>query len=106
MATTWRSGVASPASWPEDEAVYRERSPLFHADEIGVPLLVLQGLEDEVVPPNQSELIVQALQRNGIPVTYLAFEGEQHGFRKAETIIAATRAELDFYGEVFGFTPA
>ena len=92
--------------WPEAEAVYRERSPLFHADDIRVPLLVLQGLEDEVVPPNQSELIVEALQRNGIPVTYLAFEGEQHGFRKAETIIAATQAELAFYGEVFGFTPA
>jgi dipeptidyl aminopeptidase/acylaminoacyl peptidase len=92
--------------WPEAEATYRERSPLFHADEIRVPLLVLQGLEDEVVPPNQAELIVEALRRNGIPVTYLAFEGEQHGFRKAETISAATEAELAFYGEVFGFTPA
>jgi dipeptidyl aminopeptidase/acylaminoacyl peptidase len=92
--------------WPEAEAVYRERSPLFHADQIQVPLLVLQGLEDEVVPPNQSELIVEALKANGVPVGYLAFEGEQHGFRKAETIIRANEAELSFYAQVFGFTPA
>ncbi len=92
--------------WPEAEDVYRERSPLYHADQIRVPLLVLQGLEDEVVPPNQSEMIVAALEANGIPVTYLAFEGEQHGFRRAETIVRATEAELAFYGEVFGFDPA
>jgi dipeptidyl aminopeptidase/acylaminoacyl peptidase len=97
-------GLVGP--WPEAEAVYRERSPLHHADDIDVPLLVLQGLEDEVVPPNQSELIVDALRGNGVPVAYLAFEGEQHGFRKAETIIRATEAELSFYGQVFGFEPA
>ncbi len=91
--------------WPEAEALYRERSPLFHADRISVPLLVLQGLEDEVVPPNQSELIVEALKANGVPVAYLAFEGEQHGFRKAETIVRAAEAELSFYGQVFGFDP-
>ena len=91
--------------WPEAEALYRERSPLFHADRIRVPLLVLQGLEDEVVPPNQSELIVEALKGNGVPVAYLAFEGEQHGFRKAETIVRAAEAELSFYGQVFGFEP-
>jgi dipeptidyl aminopeptidase/acylaminoacyl peptidase len=91
--------------WPEAEALYRERSPLFHADQIRVPLLVLQGLEDEVVPPNQSELIVDALKANGVPVAYLAFEGEQHGFRKAETIVRAAEAELSFYGQVFGFDP-
>ncbi len=91
--------------WPEAEALYRERSPLFHADQISVPLLVLQGLEDEVVPPNQSELIVEALKANGVPVAYLAFEGEQHGFRQAETIVRAAEAELSFYGQVFGFDP-
>jgi len=91
--------------WPGAEALYRERSPLYHADEITVPLLVLQGLEDEVVPPNQSELIVEALKANGVPVAYLAFEGEQHGFRKAETIVRAAEAELSFYGQVFGFDP-
>jgi len=97
-------GLVGP--WPEAEATYRERSPLYHAHRIRVPLLVLQGLEDEVVPPNQSQMIVDALETNGIPVTYLTFEGEQHGFRKAETIIRATEAELAFYGEVFGFPPA
>jgi dipeptidyl aminopeptidase/acylaminoacyl peptidase len=71
-----------------------------------VPLLVLQGLEDEVVPPNQSELIVDALKANDVPVAYLAFEGEQHGFRRAETIVACAEAELSFYAQVFGFTPA
>ena len=91
--------------WPAAEDLYRERSPLFHADHIRVPLLVLQGLEDEVVPPNQSELIVDALKANGVPVAYLAFEGEQHGFRKAETIVRAADAELSFYGQVFGFDP-
>jgi dipeptidyl aminopeptidase/acylaminoacyl peptidase len=91
--------------WPEAEDLYRERSPLFHADQIRVPLLVLQGLEDEVVPPNQSELIVDALKANGVPVAYLAFDGEQHGFRKAETIVRAAEAELSFYGQVFGFDP-
>jgi dipeptidyl aminopeptidase/acylaminoacyl peptidase len=92
--------------WPEAADTYRDRSPLFHADAITVPLLVLQGLEDEVVPPNQSELIVDALKANGVPVAYLAFEGEQHGFRKAETIVRATEAELSFYAQVFGFTLA
>ena len=91
--------------WPEAEALYRERSPLFHADGIRVPLLVLQGLEDQVVPPNQSELLVEALKANGVPVAYLAFEGEQHGFRRAETIVRAAEAELSFYGQVFGFDP-
>jgi len=91
--------------WPEAEALHRERSPLYHADEIRVPLLVLQGLEDEVVPPNQSERIVEALKANGVPVAYLAFEGEQHGFRRAETIVRAAEAELSFYGQVFGFDP-
>ncbi len=96
-------GLVGP--WPEAEALYRERSPLFHADQIRVPLLVLQGLEDEVVPPSQSEMIVEALKANGVPVAYLAFEGEQHGFRKADTIVRSTEAELSFYGQVFGFDP-
>jgi dipeptidyl aminopeptidase/acylaminoacyl peptidase len=96
-------GLVGP--WPEADALYRERSPLFHADGIRVPLLVLQGLDDEIVPPNQSEMIVDALKANGVPVAYLAFEGEQHGFRKADTIIRATEAELSFYGQVFGFDP-
>ena len=68
--------------------------------------LVLQGDEDEVVPPNQSEMIVAALEAQGIPVAYLLFEGEQHGFRKAENVIAALEAELAFFGEMLEFVPA
>jgi dipeptidyl aminopeptidase/acylaminoacyl peptidase len=69
-------------------------------------VIVLQGLEDAIVPPEQSELIVEALARNGIPHAYIAFEGEQHGFRKAENITRAIEAELSFYGQVLGFEPA
>jgi hypothetical protein len=67
---------------------------------------VLQGDEDAVVPPAQSELIVSALAARRIPHVYLLFAGEQHGFRKAESIVAAVQAELSFFGQVFGFTPA
>jgi dipeptidyl aminopeptidase/acylaminoacyl peptidase len=67
------------------------------------PLIVLQGAEDEVVPPNQSEMIVDALRARGTPVAYLLFEGEQHGFRRAENIRRALDAELSFYGQVLGF---
>jgi dipeptidyl aminopeptidase/acylaminoacyl peptidase len=69
-------------------------------------MIFFQGLEDVIVPPNQAEMMVDALREKGIPVAYLAFEGEQHGFRKAETIHAVRRAELAFYGRVFGFRPA
>ncbi len=91
--------------WPEAEAIYTERSPLHHIDGFSCPLLVLQGTEDVIVPPAQSEEIVTAVRAKGIPVAYLAFEGEQHGFRQAETIRRALEAELAFYGKVFGFTP-
>jgi dipeptidyl aminopeptidase/acylaminoacyl peptidase len=90
---------------PETEQRYRERSPIEHLDGFTAPLVVLQGLEDAVVPPAQSEMIVDALRRRGIPVAYLPFEGEQHGFRKAETIRTATLAELTFYGRILGFRP-
>ena len=92
--------------WPEAKAVYDERSPINHVDKLSAPMIVLQGDEDAVVPPNQSEMIVEALQRQGIPVSYLLFEGEQHGFRKAENVIAALEAELAFFGEILGFEPA
>src|SRR5690606_11279121 len=92
--------------WPEDEAEYWERSPLAHLDELSCPVLVLQGLEDEVVPPSQAEAIVAALAAKGIPHAYLPFEGEQHGFRKASSIQRALEAELSFYGQVLGFEPA
>jgi dipeptidyl aminopeptidase/acylaminoacyl peptidase len=97
-------GLIGP--WPEDEAVYTERSPLSHVDGFDRPLIVLQGDEDAVVPPAQAEAIVAALAAKQVPHAYLLFAGEQHGFRRAETIIRAHEAELSFYGQVFGFTPA
>lgn len=92
--------------WPEESHLYAQRSPINHLDGFSSPMIVLQGSEDAIVPPNQSRLIVDALDKKGIPVAYLEFDGEQHGFRKAETIIKATLSELAFYGQVFGFTPA
>jgi dipeptidyl aminopeptidase/acylaminoacyl peptidase len=91
------------APYPEGREVYRERSPIHHVDAFTRPLIVLQGVEDPVVPPNQSEMIVQALRTKGVPVAYLPFEGEQHGFRRAENIRRALDAELSFYAQVFGF---
>ena len=92
--------------WPEAIEVYRERSPVTHADSISDPLLLLQGLDDKVVPPSQSEIIVEALKRRGVPYAYIAFEGEGHGFRKAENIKRAADAHLSFLGQVSGFEPA
>ncbi|MFN3742472.1 MAG: S9 family peptidase [Anaerolineales bacterium] len=92
--------------YPERADLYRERSPIYHVDRLSCPLLLLQGDEDRIVPPNQSELIYQAALAKGLPVAYLLFRGEQHGFRKAESIRRALEAELYFYGRVFGFEPA
>ncbi|MDW3217492.1 MAG: S9 family peptidase [Acidimicrobiales bacterium] len=92
--------------YPEAKDVYDARSPINHVDRFAAPMIVLQGDEDEVVPPNQSEMIVDALRAKGIEVEYLLFEGEQHGFRKAENIVAALEAELAFFGRILGFTPA
>ena len=94
------------AESPELERLYRERSPLFHADRIDAPTLFLQGLDDKVVLPAQSEVTVAALQARGVPVAYLAFAGEGHGFRRQETVQRALEAELSFYGQIFGFRPA
>ena len=90
---------------PADRDRYVERAPLSHVDELSCPVLLLQGLEDKVVPPCQAELFAAALARNRIPYAYLAFPGEQHGFRRAETVVASLEAELSFYGQVFGFVP-
>ena len=90
---------------PEAAAVWEARSPARHADGIHRPLLILQGDEDEVVPPAQAEVIVGALDKQGLPYAYLVFEGEQHGFRKAENIARSLEAELTFYGKVLGFEP-
>jgi dipeptidyl aminopeptidase/acylaminoacyl peptidase len=72
---------------------------------LSCPLILFQGLEDKVVPPNQSEMMANAVRAKKLPVACLTFEGEQHGFRKAETIIRSLEAELVFYGAVFGFEP-
>lgn len=88
---------------PEAEAIYRARSPLSHADRFRVPVLLLQGGEDAVVPPSQSEAIRDALAARGIPHAYVLYEGEGHGFRRAETVIDALERELAFLGAVFGF---
>jgi dipeptidyl aminopeptidase/acylaminoacyl peptidase len=92
--------------YPEAKDIYRERSPIHFVDRISCPMLLLQGAEDEVVPPAQSEIMVRALERNGLPHAYILFEGEQHGFRKATSIMAALEAELSFYGQILGFEPA
>jgi len=81
---------------------YRERSPLFHVDELSKPVIFFQGAEDTIVPPNQSEFLVEALRRKGKPVSYFLFSGEQHGFRHAANIQRCLDAELHFYAiEVF-----
>ncbi|HET6953300.1 MAG TPA: S9 family peptidase [Acidimicrobiales bacterium] len=95
-------GLVGP--YPERRDVYVARSPIHHLDGFDRPLIVLQGLEDAVVPPNQAEMIVQSLRRRKVPVAYVAFPGEQHGFRQASNIRRALDAELSFYAQVFGFT--
>jgi dipeptidyl aminopeptidase/acylaminoacyl peptidase len=89
--------------YPEEEARYRARSPIDHLDGFNEPIILLQGLEDKIVPPNQAELILESLKRKGVPVAYVPFAGEQHGFRRAENIIRAQEAELYFYSRVSGF---
>jgi dipeptidyl aminopeptidase/acylaminoacyl peptidase len=89
--------------YPKARELYLERSPIYAADRLSCPVIFFQGLEDEIVPPNQTEMMVDALRAKGIPVAYLAFEGEQHGFRRAENIKRALDAELYFYSRVFEF---
>jgi dipeptidyl aminopeptidase/acylaminoacyl peptidase len=91
--------------WPRDREVYDDRSPVNHADRINVPFLLLQGLEDVICPPLQCERLLARIAGRDIPHAYLPFEGEQHGFRQAGTIIASLRAELSFLGQVLGFEP-
>ena len=90
---------------PEAEDLYVARSPLGHVSPLTCPVLLLQGLDDPIVPPAQSEAIAKDLAAHGIPHAYIGYAGESHGFRKAETIIAALEAELAFYGQIMGFTP-
>ena len=87
---------------PESEALYLLRSPINHAEQLTRPMIFFQGLDDKVVPPQQSEVMVMALRANGVPVAYMTLEGEGHGFRKADSIVRTLEAELYFYLRIFG----
>ncbi|MCG6980830.1 MAG: S9 family peptidase [Deltaproteobacteria bacterium] len=89
--------------YPDRLDIYRQRSPIYHTHLLSCPLILFQGLEDEVVPPNQAEMMLEALKSKGLPVAYIPFEGEQHGFRRAGTIKRALDSELYFYSKVFHF---
>ncbi len=89
--------------YPEMVSLYRERSPIYAVNNLSCPVIFFQGLEDTVVPPNQAERMVEALKKKGLPVAYLAYEGEQHGFRQAKNIKRSLDAELYFYSRVFDF---
>ncbi|MGC9504312.1 S9 family peptidase [Baaleninema sp.] len=92
--------------YPERKDIYEARSPIHFTDRLSCPVIFFQGLEDKVVPPNQAERMVNALRQKGLPVAYVPFEGEQHGFRQAENIKRALDAEFYFYSRVFGYEPA
>lgn len=98
------TGLVGP--WPEARATYEERSPIHHTDRLSCPIILLQGDQDRVVPPNQAELMAQALRDKGLPVALLIFEGEGHGFRSLDSLVRAREAEAAFYGRVFGYAPA
>ncbi len=97
-------GLVGP--YPERADLYRQRSPINHVDSISCPIILLQGLEDKVVPPDQSAKFFEAVRNKGLPTAYITFEGEQHGFRKAENSKRSIEAELYFYSRLFGFEPA
>jgi len=88
---------------PERRNLFYERSAIHFTDRLSCPIIFFQGLEDKVVPPNQAEAMVEALRAKKLPVAYLAFEGEQHGFRRAENIKRSLEAELYFYSRIFKF---
>jgi dipeptidyl aminopeptidase/acylaminoacyl peptidase len=90
----------------QSRELYIARSPIHHTDGLNAPVIFFQGLEDKIVPPNQSERMVNALRAKGLPVAYVTFEGEQHGFRQAANIKRALDGEFYFYSRVFGFAPA
>ena len=89
--------------YPERQDLYAERSPIKHTDLLSCPLILFQGLEDQIVPPNQAVMMFDAVRAKGIPTAYLSFEGEQHGFRRSENIKRVLEAELYFYSKIFGF---
>lgn len=89
--------------YPERRDLYQERSPIYHVEGLSCPVIFFQGLEDKVVLPNQAEMMVEALRSKGVPVAYVPFESEQHGFRRSQNIKRALDSELYFYGQIFGF---
>jgi dienelactone hydrolase len=98
-----RASTATPEGRGGPPSPYVARSPIHHVDRLNCPVIFFQGLEDQVVPPNQAETMVAALRRKGVDTTYIPFEGEQHGFRRAENIKRSLEEELLFYGRIFGF---
>ena len=92
--------------YPARKDLYLQRSPIHNISGFNCAMIFFQGSEDRVVPPNQTEMMVDALVEKKLPVAYLKFDGEQHGFRQASSIKSALDAELYFYGKIFGFTPA
>jgi dipeptidyl aminopeptidase/acylaminoacyl peptidase len=100
----YTDGLVAP--WPGGKAVYEERSPIHHLERLSSPMLLQQGLEDRVVPPSQAREMAAAVRAKGLPVALALYEGEGHGFRRAETIAASLNAKLSFLGQVFGFVPA
>lgn len=92
--------------YPAQRELYVQRSPIHHTSRLSTPLILFQGLEDAVVPPNQAEMMFEAVRAKGLPVAYLPFAGEQHGFRRAQNIKRALEAEFYFFARVFGYTPA
>ncbi|MBI4898900.1 MAG: S9 family peptidase [Actinobacteria bacterium] len=100
----YTDGLVAP--WPAGKAVYEERSPIHHLDRLSSPMLLQQGLEDRVVPPSQARAMAAAVRAKGLPVALVLYQGEGHGFRRAETIAASLNAKLSFLGQVFGFVPA
>ena len=97
-------GLIGP--YPERKDLYEQRSPIHFTQQLSCPVIFFQGLEDKVVPPHQAEMMVEALKAKGVPVAYVTYEGEQHGFRRAENIKRTLEGEFYFYSRVFGFQPA
>ena len=100
----YENGMVGP--YPEAAELYRQRSPVHFADRLSCPVILLQGLEDKVVPPSQAELMIAALRTKQLPFAYVAFPSEGHGFREAANIQRSIEAEFYFYSRIFGFTPA
>jgi len=92
--------------YPEEREIYQKRSPIHYTEKLDCPVIFFQGLEDKVVPPNQAEMMFQAIKKKGLPVAYVAFEQEAHGFRMSANIKKALDSEFYFYSRVFGFSPA